>query len=334
MAGATPGRRPAPPGRRSDDTRGSTPGRASERPQPAQVSRERLEHPHGQQVGRRRGTRRASPDRRGAAPARRPRRGGRRPVAMPPAAEERLRGGTAMHWPLASARPATAPAGSGRTEPVDEGGQHAPGAATGSRGRALEATGDRERDRAHRPEPVARAPRAARGSGRVSASSVTTQSLVAASTPCWSAHALPAQPAWQGRARRRRRLRDRRRAPPCRRSTGRRRRSPRAPPGPREARRDSGPIRAASSRAGITTEIDAAAPSAVRRTPVAGPAPAPPSRGASGPAAVGSAPDEPAERDARARRSAPPAECGRRPPRTERRVTSRPPPPCRRRCGR
>ncbi len=105
--------------------------------------------------------------------------------------------------------------------------------------------------------PVARATSApgSLGSGRVSASSVTTQSDRAASMPCWSAHALPAHPSGSA-------------APsitvaPQRRATSAvasvdwssttMTSSTRGAP---TIASSSGPIRVASSRAGMTTLID------------------------------------------------------------------------------
>ena len=160
-----------------------------------------------------------------------------------------------MHWPFAIVRSGRVSRRAGRAESVHERGQHrrvqpsAPGrraVESAADGQQVESLGDRPGDERRRQSrigpgvgvegdhPVGRSPR---------------RCPVAAPTPC-----RPSR-----RAAVHRRSPSRRpdvRARRWRRSTGRRRRSPR----PRRARRrsqsSSGPIRSASSRAGITTLID------------------------------------------------------------------------------
>ena len=93
------------------------------------------------------------------------------------------------------------------------------------------------------------------GDGRVSASSITTHSPVAACRPCCSAHALPAHPAGNGVPVTTRAPASRR-SPRWRPSSRRRRRRTSLTPGalPHDAS-SSGPMRSASSRAGTTTLI-------------------------------------------------------------------------------
>ena len=112
-------------------------------------------------------------------------------------------------------------------------------------------SGDRGPRRTHRSTIAA----GRRGSGRVSASRVTTQSVVAASSPCCSAQALPAHPAGSGPP-------ATTRAPSCSASAA----VPSLDPssttitsstrGAPTIASSNGPIRVTSSRAGTTTEID------------------------------------------------------------------------------
>ena len=99
-------------------------------------------------------------------------------------------------WP--SHVPGGPPSASRRAEPVDERGEHRRVQPAARCGRALEPPGDRHEVEAVRCAPAPRARVGSSGSGRVSASSVTTQSVVAARNPCCSAHALPAQPSGSG----------------------------------------------------------------------------------------------------------------------------------------
>ena len=236
-------------GRRAVGCVAPRPGRASDRPHPVQTS-SNDSNIRRSAARRRRGTRPASRPMRAAARARRPRPPRRGTGAMPPAPRNGIRS-NAMHWPLAMVRSGRL----GATNRADRTGRRAwsasPGAATD-----CPASGSRTGRRRSQIEPVAgRSGHERRRQERIRPGVGVEGDhplRLAASMPCWSAHALPAHPS--GRTCPATTV-----APAARAIVAVRvgrlvvDHDHLAHAGGADDRSSSGPIRAASSRAGTTT---------------------------------------------------------------------------------